>query len=48
MHDPVYRLSVAWQNTAYNQPAHPGFYLGNGMKTPPHPNIVLTGSKNHE
>ncbi len=23
MHDPVYRLGVAWQNTAYNQPPHP-------------------------
>ena len=28
MHDPVYRLSVAWQNVGYNQPAHPGFFLG--------------------
>ncbi|KQU52911.1 hypothetical protein ASG67_08515 [Sphingomonas sp. Leaf339] len=28
MHDPVYRASVAWQNTAYNQPTHTGFYLG--------------------
>lgn len=28
MHDPVYRLSVCWQNVAYNQPAHTGFYLG--------------------
>lgn len=28
MHDPVYRLSVAWQNVSYNQPAHLGFYLG--------------------
>jgi rhamnogalacturonan endolyase len=32
MHDPIYRLSVAWQNVAYNQPAHPGFYLGDGMQ----------------
>ena len=31
MHDPVYRLGIAWQNVAYNQPAHPGFYLGAGM-----------------
>jgi rhamnogalacturonan endolyase len=30
MHDPVYRLSVAWQNVAYNQPAHPGFFPGEG------------------
>jgi rhamnogalacturonan endolyase len=33
MHDPIYRLGVAWQNVAYNQPAHPGFYLGEGMVT---------------
>ena len=31
MHDPVYRLAVAWQNTAYNQPPHTSFYLGEGM-----------------
>jgi rhamnogalacturonan endolyase len=28
MQDPVYREAVAWQNTAYNQPPHTGFYLG--------------------
>jgi rhamnogalacturonan endolyase len=28
MHDPVYRLGIVWQNVAYNQPAHTGFYLG--------------------
>ena len=28
MHDPLYRLGVAWQNVAYNQPAHTSFYLG--------------------
>lgn len=27
MHDHVYRLGVAWQNVAYNQPPHTGFYL---------------------
>ncbi|MCF7972971.1 MAG: rhamnogalacturonan lyase [Phycisphaerae bacterium] len=43
MHDPVYRLSVAWQNVAYNQPAHTGFYLGDGMAPAPRPNIVLAG-----
>ncbi|MFI5848787.1 cellulose binding domain-containing protein [Micromonospora chalcea] len=41
MHDPQYRVAVAWQNTAYNQPPHPGFYLGDGMSTPPAPNIYL-------
>jgi rhamnogalacturonan endolyase len=40
MHDPIYRLAVAWQNVSYNQPAHPGFYLGHGMAEPPRPNIV--------
>lgn len=40
MHDPQYRLSIAWQNVAYNQPPHPGFYLGDGMSAPPIPDIV--------
>jgi rhamnogalacturonan endolyase len=40
MHDRQYRLSIAWQNVGYNQPPHPGFFLGDGMKTPPKPDIV--------
>lgn len=28
MQDPVYRLGIAWQNVAYNQPAHTGYFLG--------------------
>ncbi|WP_205499798.1 rhamnogalacturonan lyase [Rufibacter psychrotolerans] len=32
MHDPQYRLAIAWQNVAYNQPPHPSFYLGHGPK----------------
>ena len=28
MHDPVYRLGVAWQNAGYNQPPHLSYYLG--------------------
>ncbi|MEO2255534.1 rhamnogalacturonan lyase [Paenibacillus amylolyticus] len=43
MHDPVYRLGVAWQNVAYNQPPHTGFYLGEGMNPPPVPNIQYAG-----
>jgi rhamnogalacturonan endolyase len=39
MHDPIYRLSIAWQNVAYNQPPHTGFYLGAGMNNPPKPDI---------
>ncbi|HYC30537.1 MAG TPA: hypothetical protein VEB42_16995, partial [Chitinophagaceae bacterium] len=41
MHDPQYRLSIAWQNVAYNQPPHTGFFMGQGMHQPPKPNIVL-------
>jgi len=41
MHDPQYRVSVAWQNTAYNQPPHTGFHLGAGMKTP-QPLAIIT------
>ncbi len=45
MHDPQYRLAIAWQNVAYNQPPHPGFFLGEGMKRAPRPNII-TGQRN--
>ena len=27
MHDHMYRMGVAWQNVAYNQPPHLGYYL---------------------
>jgi rhamnogalacturonan endolyase len=40
MHDPIYRLSVAWQNVAYNQPTQTGFYMGDGMAAPPRPSIT--------
>ena len=35
MHDPVYRMAVAWQNTGYNQPPHTGFFLGYNMENIP-------------
>ncbi|GGJ54886.1 rhamnogalacturonan exolyase YesX [Virgibacillus kapii] len=41
MHDPVYRLGIAWQNVAYNQPPHTSFYLGNDMQNPPPPSIYV-------
>ena len=40
MHDPQYRLSIAWQNVGYNQPPHTSFYIGEGMKQPPRPPIT--------
>lgn len=41
MHDAQYRVAVAWQNTAYNQPPHPSFFLGHGMQAPPAPEVVV-------
>ena len=34
MEDDVYRLGIAWQNVAYNQPAHLGYNLTEGLRTP--------------
>lgn len=44
MHDAVYRLGVAWQNTAYNQPPHLGFYIGGGLDNVRQPDIFVPGS----
>ena len=41
MHDPIYRLGIAWQNVAYNQPPHTGFYLGEGMDKPSKPELYM-------
>jgi rhamnogalacturonan endolyase len=32
MQDPQYRAAIAWQNTAYNQPPHPSFAIGESGK----------------
>lgn len=48
MHDPQYRVAIAWQNSAYNQPPHPSFYLGDGMKNPPKPNIQLVAKESSQ
>lgn len=39
MHDPQYRVAISWQNVEYNQPPHPSFHIGQGMKPPPTPDI---------
>lgn len=41
MHDPQYRMSIAWQNVGYNQPPHTSFFVGDGMAKPPRPNIFV-------
>lgn len=40
LHDTTYRTALAWQNTAYNQPPHPGFFIGSGMATAPRPTVA--------
>ena len=44
MHDSQYRQAIAWQNTAYNQPPHPSYFLGEGMGEPPVPSIAYVGA----
>lgn len=46
MHDPQYRLAIAWQNVGYNQPPHPSFFIGEGMSKLAKPNINIVNSKN--
>ncbi|MDX3230300.1 rhamnogalacturonan lyase [Streptomyces sp. ME19-01-6] len=44
LHDPQYRAALAWQNTAYNQPPHPSFFIGGNMPTPPRPTVAPPNS----
>ena len=39
MHDHTYRMGICWQNTAYNQPPHLGYYLPDYIDG----KIVITG-----
>ncbi len=42
MHDPQYRVAIAWQNVAYNQPPHPSFALDPALPLPtPRPVTVV-------
>lgn len=40
--DSQYRLAIAWQHVAYNQPPHTSYFLGEGMATPPAPHLAYT------
>ncbi|SFX50312.1 rhamnogalacturonan lyase family protein [Cytophaga hutchinsonii] len=44
LHDPQYRVAIAWQNAAYNQPPHLSYYLGTDMATPAKPDITIVGN----
>ncbi|WP_299252190.1 T9SS type A sorting domain-containing protein [uncultured Cytophaga sp.] len=46
LHDPQYRVAIAWQNSCYNQPPHLGYYLGSDMATPAKPNIKIINPGN--
>jgi rhamnogalacturonan endolyase len=39
MHDPQYRMQITAEQTGYNQPPQPGFFLGDGMAAAPEPDI---------
>jgi rhamnogalacturonan endolyase len=43
MQDAQYRLAIAWQNVAYNQPPHPSFYLDESAPLPKRPEIRFAG-----
>jgi rhamnogalacturonan endolyase len=43
MQDAQYRLAIAWQNVAYNQPPHPSFYLDEAAPLPKRPEIRFAG-----
>ncbi|WP_187263100.1 rhamnogalacturonan lyase family protein [Pontibacter beigongshangensis] len=44
MHNPQYRVAIAWQNVGYNQPPHVSYFLGDGMNLPQQPDIRLAGT----
>lgn len=46
MHDPQYRVAVAWQNSGYNQPPNPSFYIGYDMAVNPTTGNVVTPTPN--
>jgi len=39
LHDTPYRTAPAWQNTAYNRPPHPSFFIGDGTATARRPAV---------
>ena len=41
MHDPQYRMQVSAEQTGFNQPPHPGFFIGHNMPMPPKPDIFI-------
>jgi rhamnogalacturonan endolyase len=44
MHDPQYRAQISSEQSAYNQPPHLSFFLGNGVDKAPKPNMYVIGN----
>lgn len=42
MHDVQYRTAVATQNSGYNQPPHPSFFIGNNMPDVARPKVFVS------
>ena len=47
MHDAQYRQAVAWQNTAYNLPPHPSYYLPDMAKKLTKPSVYAAGDNEY-
>ena len=47
MHDAQYRQAIAWQNTAYNLPPHPSYYLPDMAKKLTKPNVYAAGDNEY-
>lgn len=47
MHDAQYRQAIAWQNTAYNLPPHPSYYLPDMAKKLTKPNVYAVGENEY-
>lgn len=48
LEDPVYRMSVVYQNVAYNQPTHTGFYIGSDLENIFHPDNITISDSSYE
>ncbi len=44
MHDMQYRMQCGCQQSSYNQPPHPSFYLGTEAQLPARPNVKLNNT----
>ena len=47
MHDAQYRQAIAWQNTAYNLPPHPSYYLPDMAKKLMKPGVYTVGENEY-